>query len=159
MENQGVLFQELTRKPYLLLSLQEQYWNLIVEGEKKYEYRRVFRDEPVKAFIYASGSRKAVVGVVDFDAPIVAPVGKIAKIAEEQSPGSTRGMLEYMDGLERAYAIPILSVEILRPISLGVIRHDFPRFNPPQSYYVLANHPKLLKFLQVRRAVRESRNL
>lgn len=38
----------------MLLSLREDVYKRVLSGEKIYEHRKVFPDEPVKAYIYMS---------------------------------------------------------------------------------------------------------
>ena len=140
-------------KPRILISLQTQYWQLIVEAKKDYEYRRIFRNDAVTAFVYATAPVNAVVGVVEFDVPIIASIAEICGIVERQSPGSTQRMMEYMKGLDKAYAVPILSYQVLgAPVPIQEIRRQVHDFHPPQSYLILANHPALHALLQERRS-------
>lgn len=151
---------DTTVKPSILISLQAQYWQLIVDGKKKYEYRRTFRNDAVTAFVFVTSPSSAAVGVLELDTPIIAPVPEVCQIAEEQSPGSTKGMMDYMAGLENGYAVPILSHEVFSAsLSIQEIRAVIPRFHPPQSYLVLANYPELRKLLQERRGRSGSQSL
>ena len=146
MEQQLSLFSDLDNARTLLLSLQPQYWRLIIAKEKKYEYRRKFPKYPVSAFIYASSPQKELVGKVEFGDPIIDQSKKIAKFADDCSPGSFGGVFEYLKGLEYGYAVPILSYCTVEPTSLSMLRKTFPDFRPPQSYLVLDNYKEILSF-------------
>ena len=137
-----------TKKETILLTIQLHYWQRVLDGIKHYEYRRVFRQEPVNAFVYAVLPVGEIVGYMELGIPIHDTLDKICKIAEGEAPGSTPGMLEYMKGLDRGYAVPILAHEELERVGLAEIKKRFPKFNPPQSYLILDNQPELLQFFE-----------
>jgi predicted transcriptional regulator len=101
----------------------------------------------VQAYIYLSSPRKAIAGLVEFGSPIIDTPSGIAEFAEQQHTGSFAGMLEYLEGKERGFAIPILSYERISPIPLAVLREQF-SFTAPQNYMVLDNYPELLTFIR-----------
>jgi len=146
---------------YVIISLMEEYFLSILSGEKKYEYRRKFIDRPCKAFIYVNYPVMSIKGLVDFDKPIIDRVDRICQIAEKQRAGSTPGMLTYLEGLDRAFAIPIRSLTTFAPLKLSTLRQIFPEFSPPQFFISVNKRPKLLKFLleYVEKNKYESRNL
>jgi predicted transcriptional regulator len=134
----------------LLLSIQPQYYQMIKEGTKKYEYRRKFVDAPTTTFLYVGDTAKAIWGRAEFDRPIIDTVESISELAEHQKLGSKAGMHEYLAGLEKGYAIPILSLQEIEPVPLGELREKFPWFTVPQSYILLEKEPELLSFLWAR---------
>ncbi len=136
-------------KPLILLSMQPQYWQLVIAGVKKYEFRRLFRRDAVQAYIYLSSPRKEIAGFIDFGLPLVSTPERIAELAEKHSPGSRQTMLDYMRGNKQGFAVPILTHEIIEPIALQELREKF-NFTAPQGYLVLDNHPDLLRFIQAR---------
>jgi predicted transcriptional regulator len=134
----------------VLLSIQPQYYQMIKEGTKKYEYRRKFVNAPTTTFLYVGDTAKAIWGRVEFDRPIIDTVESICELAEHQKSGSTAGMREYLAGLEKGYAIPILSLHEIEPVPLGELKEKFPWFTVPQSYILLEKKPELLSFLWAR---------
>jgi predicted transcriptional regulator len=142
------------QKPLILLSLQPQYWQLVLDGLKKYEYRRLFREDAVQAYIYVSSPRKEITGFIDFGFPLIRSPAEIADLAESQSPGSRQRMLDYLGDRAEAFAIPILSHEVFDPISLAELRERF-GFTAPQSYVFLDKDTKLRKFIEARHRGRE----
>ena len=140
---------EVPRIP-ILLSLKPQYWHSLVMGEKNYEYRRYFRCNAVTAYIYASRPTQAVVGLVEFEEPIVGPIETIVAIAERDVAGSGPALHCYFRGLSHGFAIRIASFERFTPVSLRELQSRFPGFTPPQSYIVLDKYPQLLAFLRTR---------
>ena len=134
----------------VLLSIQPEYYQMIREGTKKYEYRRKFVNVPTTTFLYVGGTAKAIWGRVEFERPIIDSVESICELAEGQRPGSTAGMREYLAGLEKGYAIPILSLHEIEPVPLSELREKFSWFTVPQSYILLDKKPELLSFLLAR---------
>lgn len=148
MENEQ-LSMDLGLPPCLLLSLHPGPYNEMKNGIKEYEYRRKFIDGPSRAFIYVSAPVKAVVGLIEFGAPIIDTPERIVDIAEKEKSGSWQGTKEYLSGLEKAYAIPVLSLREMAPVSLAELRQKF-QFTAPQSYFYLNHKPELLSFLEER---------
>lgn len=48
----------------MLLSFKADVYQKVITGEKIYEHRKVFPDEPIKAYLYVSTPVKAVVGIM-----------------------------------------------------------------------------------------------
>lgn len=136
---------------FIVLSLKDIYLEKMLDGRKKYEYRRRFVNRPVTAFIYLVSPVKSIAGIVKFGQPIVESPHEIARIRESEEPnmGAYDGMLKYLGGLEKGYAVPILSVEKIDPVSLDELRNRF-KFVAPQSYMIINDKPELLTFLQSR---------
>ena len=132
---------------FLLLSIQHEYYVQIKNGSKKYEYRRIFRNDPTTTFLYVASPYQTVSALATFGQPFVGSVEAISKLAEEQRKGGGESITRYMAGLTRGYAVPIESFEEIEPVTLKELRDRFPEFTPPQSYIVLNNYPNLLSFL------------
>lgn len=133
-------------KRTIILSLQPKPYNNILNGTKKYEYRRKFLKESVNAFIYVSSPIKEIRGYLDFGQPIIDKVERIGEIAEQEKIGGANGIKRYMDGLETGFAIPILSIREIKPLSLEELRDKFD-FTAPQSYINIDSIPKLKEVL------------
>lgn len=129
--------------------MRPQPYNDILNGMKKYEYRRAFLNEAVTAFIYVSSPVKEIRGVIQFGKPIIDSVEKIAMIAEQEQSGWGEGIISYMSGLETGYAVPILSLQEIPPIPLQQLRSTY-QFTAPQSYIYLETNKKLKEALLVR---------
>lgn len=56
----------------MLLSFKADVFERVKSGEKIYEHRRVFPDEPVKAYLYISTPVKAIVGIMRLDNKYIA---------------------------------------------------------------------------------------
>lgn len=48
----------------MLLSFKADVYKRVITGEKIYEHRKVFPDEPVLAYLYVSAPVKAIVGMM-----------------------------------------------------------------------------------------------
>lgn len=48
----------------ILLSLRTDVYLKVLSGEKIYEHRKVFPNEPVKAYIYVSAPMKSICGIM-----------------------------------------------------------------------------------------------
>ncbi|ETR67813.1 MAG: hypothetical protein OMM_11183 [Candidatus Magnetoglobus multicellularis str. Araruama] len=153
------LFEDsrLTKEPpYLLISVKEPWVKKILDGEKKYEYRRIFIEESSRVFIYASGKIKGICAFAEFEKPIIGTVEEIALINAKDVNPNRDGIYRYFGNRKKCFAIPIKNYQRMETISLDDLRLNFDKFSPPQSYIYLKNKPKLLDFLL--KAKKVSRN-
>lgn len=125
----------------IMLSLQPQYMQQIRDGSKHYEYRRKYRTERTRAFIYENAPVAAVTAVLELDEPIVAPPDEIARIADGVRAGHGASVLEYMAGLDVGFAVPIRAWNDIDPVDQDELRSVHPPFAPPQSYVLLDRCP------------------
>lgn len=125
----------------IMLSLQPAYMQQIRDGSKHYEYRRKYRTEPTRAFIYENAPVGAVTAVLELDEPIVAPPEEIARIADSVRAGHGASVLEYMCGLDVGFAVPIRAWRDIEPVDQQELRSVHPPFAPPQSYVLLDRYP------------------
>lgn len=144
MKGQLSFFEE--SKKNILLSLREEYYNQMLDGSKKYEYRTRYLREETTAYIYISKTLKKIVAKIEFGEPIIGNAKGIATIAEEEQPGCYQDMLAYMYN-DIGYAIPIKNIVPIEEVSFEEIKSKFPDFVPPQSYYILDKKPEILQFL------------
>src|SRR5690606_2716703 len=120
-------------------------------GIKKYEYRRKFPREVSNAFIYVSNPIKEIKGYIEFGEPIFDKIDKIADIAEQEESGNREGILGYLEGLERGFAIPVISYRRIQSMTLEELRKNY-NFTAPQSYINIESNPKLREVLMNRLA-------
>lgn len=140
----------VTEPTSVLLSLQPQYMREIREGTKQYEYRRKYRSEPTRAFIYENAPVGAVTAVLELDEPIIAPPAEIARIADEARAGHGESVLDYMRGLDVGYAVPIRAWQDIIPVGQQELRSVHPRFTAPQSYVLLDRSPAVRDLIMER---------
>ena len=128
----------------LFLSFKDEYFEPLLYGIKKYEYRKRFCNEEVKAYLYLSGKRREVVGILELGVPI-----KLDKTRENyiNYPETLKRVDKYIESRD-INAVPVKSLSLFKvPITLEELRNKIPNFMPPQMYYDLANHPKLKEIL------------
>lgn len=127
----------------ILLSFKPFWAEKIMTGEKIYEYRKRFGNEPVMAYMYVSKPIKAIQGIVLLDSKIYLDDWEskykdstdiIARIQETKKNNTV--------------AMPITKVIPTNSIQLNDIQKRFPRFFAPQMYYILDNNPDLLKYIE-----------
>ncbi|WP_395107592.1 hypothetical protein [Actinomadura sp. SCN-SB] len=82
--------------------------------------------------------------VIDLGSAVVDLPEQIAAIVERARAGNGAGGLEYVQGLERAFAIPIRHVSEYPGLSAEKLREETGSFHPPQGYVRLRQHPDLL---------------
>ena len=131
----------------IFLSFRPEYFKPILYGLKMYEYRKRFCDEETKAYLYLSGKKRIVIGVMELGVPI-----RLDKTIDDYCnyPDTLKRVKEYVDKRD-VCAVPIKSLSLFeKTISLEEIRESIPGFMPPQMYYVLDNHENLKKFLRNR---------
>lgn len=51
----------------MLLSFKADVYKKVLSGEKTYEHRKVFLNEPIEAYLYVSAPVKAIVGIMHLD--------------------------------------------------------------------------------------------
>ena len=78
MKGQLSFFKEEKRKPIILLSLREEYFNQMLDGKKKYEYRTRYLKEETIAYIYISKTLKRIIAKIEFGMPIISNCRKRA---------------------------------------------------------------------------------
>ena len=134
----------------IFLSFRPEYFEPLLYGIKKYEYRKRFCDEETIAYLYLSGKSRQVVGIMELGMPI-------------RLDDTRDNYLEYPDTLKRIdeyikskdiNAIPIKSLSLFKkPLTLEDIRKDIPTFMAPQMYFILDNHLELKKIARTTKSM------
>ncbi|WP_233606280.1 hypothetical protein [Micromonospora sp. Llam0] len=99
-------------------------------------------------YVYLSAPVGRLGAVIDLGPAIVDTPQRIADIAERARVGNGASVLEYVQDLERAFAIPIQHVEEHPGMSLEQLRVELGAFQPPQGYTRLRQHPELLSLCE-----------
>ena len=126
----------------MLLSLKPEVFQNVKSGKKIYEHRRVFPDEPIKAYIYISRPIQALAGIMY--------LGNKVNIEdwEEKYKEDVEAQIRIEDYLQHhKVAMEIQRFQNTSSITLSEIKKVFPNFLIPQMYYYLDDHP-LLQFLE-----------
>ena len=128
----------------MLLSFRPDVYEKIKSGQKIFEHRRNFPDEPIMAYMYISAPVKAIRGIVY--------LGKRHCLSDwledykEDSNAITR-IKEYMETYHYRYAMEIDGFQETSHISLDDLRKNVLGFVAPQMYIYLDN-TELLKYIE-----------
>ncbi|QDU33472.1 hypothetical protein KS4_15200 [Poriferisphaera corsica] len=137
----------ITPDDCIVLSLHPNAWQMVLSGQKSYEFRRRFRRHPTLAFIYVTVPVKAIAGAILLDNSIEGTAKQIADIADAAIPGNYQSVYDYFITKNHGLAIPIRHVcQIRTPLSLEYLRQTY-QFTAPQFYLTLKNRIDLLNEL------------
>ena len=134
------MWRTIMRK--MLLSFKADVYERVLSGEKIYEHRKVFPDEPIEAYLYVSNPIKAIVGIMHLGNK-TSIEGWKEKYAYDQAAVSR--IDEYLK--QHKYAMEIQTFQNTNKISLYKLREDLPGFVVPQMYYFIDGSP-LLEYLE-----------
>lgn len=126
----------------MLLSFKPEVFEKIKSGEKIFEHRRVFPNEPIKAFIYVSRPIQAIMGIVYLNNRIDIESWKKQYAYDSNT---LKRIDKYL--LQYKVAVQIEKFQNTSAITLPELKNKFPNFLIPQMYYFLDDLP-LLNFLE-----------
>lgn len=123
----------------MLLSLRPDVYEDIRSGRKIYEYRKVFPDELIKAYIYVSRPVQALEGymILGNKTSLLYWRGKYSYDQEAQER-----INQYLKRYK--YAMEIQEFQATIRISLNELRTAVPKFLIPQMYYFIDDSDLLL---------------
>jgi len=125
----------------VLLSIKPKYVKSIVEGEKRYEFRKtIFKKRDIDhIFIYSSMPVKKIVAKFEIGKILEDHPANLWETVKEYAGISDRDFFSYFEGKSRAVAIEIQNLqEFSNPIDPY---ETIPGFVPPQSYRYLDGLP------------------
>lgn len=126
----------------MLLSFKADVYKKVITGEKIYEHRKVFPDEPIRAYLYVSTPIKAVVGIMHLKNKTAIEDWKEKYSYDEKAIERITNYLQH-----HKYAMEITEFQNTNKISLEQLRIDLPGFVVPQMYYFIDDTP-LLNYLE-----------
>lgn len=126
----------------ILLSFKADVYQKVITGEKIYEHRKVFPDEPIKAYLYVSTPVKAVVGIMYLNNKTAIESWKEKYSYDKKA---VRRIVNYLQHYK--YAMEIVAFQNTNKIPLEQLRLDLPGFVVPQMYYFIDETP-LLYYLE-----------
>lgn len=121
----------------ILLSIKPKYADKIVEGEKRYEFRKTrFDKTKVKcAYIYSTSPIKKIIGKIIIDKILEGNPQEIWDLCNEYSGISEDEYFKYFSESKKAYA---LSIKHFEPLEEEIDPYiEFSNFVPPQSFYYI----------------------
>ena len=126
----------------MLLSLKKDVYDKVLSGEKIYEHRKVFPDEPVKAYIYVSAPMKAICGIMYLNnkTPLEA-----WRVQYQDDENAVKRIDKYLQ--QYKFGMEITKFENTNVISLEQLRGDLEKFIVPQMYYFIEG-TALLDYLE-----------
>lgn len=136
--------------PLIILSIYEEYTDLIVSGTKKYEYRKRFLKEQAQALIYVSKGGNAIKYLIKFKTPEIIEVEKLCKIYYDRHDGPVQECLDYYQGLETGVSIEIEEVYEIEVISIDEFKRQNIKFHPPQSYTYVNKEDELYDYMRLK---------
>lgn len=126
----------------MLLSLRPDVFDNVRTGKKIFEHRKVFPDEPIKAYIYVSRPRQELAGVMLLNNRQKLSDWETRYAYDESAQKRIRKYMEH-----HRYVMEIQEFQDTTHISLSEIKQRFPDFLIPQMYYYL-DDTELLSYLQ-----------
>ena len=121
----------------VLLSVKPKYAEKIVEGKKKYEFRRaIFKKQNIeKVYIYSSSPVGKIIAAFEIEKILKDSPEKIWTLCQKYAGISKTDFFDYFKNSEQAFAIKIGYVDSFK-------EHIDPykmieNFKPPQSFYYL----------------------
>jgi len=121
----------------VLISVKPEYAEKILEGKKKYEFRRsIFkRNDIEKVYIYSSSPIRKIIASFQIEKIIKDSPEMIWNLCQKYGGISKEDFFAYFKNSDSAYAIKICNVVIFQePIDPYDIIEGF---KPPQSFYYL----------------------
>jgi len=118
----------------VLLSIKPRYVKSIIDGEKRYEFRKsVFKHPDIfRVYIYASSPVKKIVGSFEVGDILEDRPADLWENVKDYAGIDDQDFFSYFAGKSRAFAIKIQDLrEFSKPIDP---RETMPGFVPPQSY-------------------------
>ena len=126
----------------MLLSFKADVYKRVLSGEKIYEHRKVFPNEPILAYLYVSSPAQVITGKM-----VLGNKRKIEDFLDIYHNDSEvcKRVQRYMK--EHNYVMEIQDFQQTTEIPLSTLRKDLDRFIIPQMYYFLDDTP-LLKYIE-----------
>ena len=118
----------------VILSIKPKYVEKIINGSKKYEFRKqIFKNRKVRqVYIYASYPVRKIVGVFTVGEIIYDTPENLWEKLKEEAGMSEREFFEYFKNTEIGFAIEIKDLRIFEPPIDPT--EAIPNFTPPQSF-------------------------
>lgn len=128
----------------ILLSFDEKWYPALRNGDKKYEYRKKFCDEEIRAFLYLGKPRQQIV----------------AEIELSRRELLSDWLLQYSDDMEvtariqdfmqkNKFVMKVLWVKEVEPINIVELQEKYPELRIPISFCFLDKKPDVLKWLDI----------
>jgi len=116
-----------------IFSIHPQYVDLILSGEKRFEFRRTaMRRDPACVFVYTTAPVRKIALAWDFVAPIIDSPGAIWRNCSDRAGIGMDDFFKYFQNRKRAIAYPIGKIRVFDPpLDPRIVEATFV---PPQSF-------------------------
>ncbi|MFI9412307.1 hypothetical protein [Nocardia gamkensis] len=132
--------------PRVLMSLHAEYYDLIMSGEKVFEYRKRYPITGASAwYVYLTAPTSTLTAVIDLAAPIPGSPTEIAQIAEQARPGNGASVYDYLAPAGHGLALPILRVREYPGLTAAELAAAAGTWHPPQGHTLIDRYPRLAK--------------
>ncbi|WP_144512119.1 hypothetical protein [Bacillus sp. FJAT-22090] len=131
-------------KKNIILSFHPDYLRPILHGIKKYEYRKSFCREPVRAYLYLTSPVREFIGIMELG-QVLHPADIKSKFSKNHDVNKRMDIC--LENKERAI-VPIESFQMFtKPISLSEIKKIATDFTVPRAFTYIDNK-EILKYLE-----------
>ncbi|ERJ07426.1 ASCH domain protein [Halorhabdus tiamatea SARL4B] len=130
----------LRDKPVVFMSIDERWAEAILEGEKRYEYRRQppSIDAPYRVVVYASGGPKSIVGGFETHSVLEATIDELVERTVPQTPHEPEDIRDYFEGMETGSAIRVDGyLPYDDPVPITTLQEADPDLTAPQNFRYL----------------------
>ncbi len=134
----------------ILLGIKPQFAEDILDGRKKWEYKRVPPKiiAKTKMVLYASGNMQSIIGDCTVTEILRKPVNELIDKTINESTSTREGLQEYFSGLEIGSALRVEKPKrYANFISLTDIKEKAHNFVPPQNFYYLRRGDQRFAFI------------
>ena len=126
----------------MLISMKPHVYEKIKSGEKIFEHRTVFPDEPIKAYMYVSSPVKSITGIIHLSNKYTLE-SWVYKYSDDVD--AIKRINNFMQ--HNKVVMQIDDFYETSSISLDSLRKDLSKFIVPQMYYFIDNS-ELLDYLE-----------
>lgn len=126
----------------IFLSFDKKWYPPLRDGKKKYEHRKRFCKQPIRAYLYIGKPIQSIVAEIG--------LGERESLEDWKSKyNNDAEVLERINDFStrNRYAMKVLWFKEIVPIELDDILERFPDFSVPRSYIVLDNKPSIKQWL------------
>lgn len=116
----------------MLLSFKADVYDRVVSGEKIYEHRKVFPNDPIEAYLYVSAPKKVITGIMHLSNKDEIENWKTLYSYDKAALVRIEEYLKH-----HKYAMQINDFQPTTEIPLNKLRTDVPGFIVPQMYYFI----------------------
>ena len=130
--------------PRVLMSLHAEYYELIVSGEKRFEYRKRYAvTGPSRWYVYLNAPVSRLAAVIELGTPIHGSPTDIAELAEKARHGNGQSVHDYLAPAGHGVALPIHHLYEYPGITAAELTASLGKWHPPQGYTLIDRHPDL----------------